>query len=158
VLENAPLLLVNPYGDNQKTIEEIKRVLRPEGKIYILGGTAVVPAALEEELTDKPFYHYSVQRLSGVTRYGTAAEIAKIVKPSGGGEVIIATGENFPDSLSISPYASAHGIPIVLVQKNNIPAETLAYLQDLKPTEITLVGGVGAVSSEVEEWVDLLPQ
>ncbi len=151
VLENAPLLLVIPYEDNQKTIEEIKRVLRPEGKIYILGGTAVVSAALEAELNDKPDYHYTVQRLAGVTSYGTAATIAKQVKPSGGGEVIIATGENFPDSLSISPYASAHGIPMVLVQKNNIPAETLAYLKDLIPTDITIVGGVGAVSSQVEE-------
>ncbi|MBP1760364.1 MAG: putative cell wall binding protein, partial [Firmicutes bacterium] len=93
VSENAPLLLVDPKGDNQKTIEEIKRVLMPEGKIYILGGTAVVPSTLEAELKDKPFYHFTVQRLAGVTAYGTAAEIAKQVKPSGGGEVIIATGE-----------------------------------------------------------------
>ncbi|WP_427846336.1 cell wall-binding repeat-containing protein [Desulfosporosinus lacus] len=158
VLENAPLLLVDPYGDNQKIIDEIKRVLIPEGKIYILGGTAVVSSALEAELKDEPYYHFTVQRLAGVTSYGTAAKIAKQIMPSGGGEVIITTGENFPDSLSISPYASALGIPMVLVQKNNIPAEPLAYLKDLKPTEITIVGGVGAVSAQVERQLqDLFP-
>ncbi|MDQ7095459.1 cell wall-binding repeat-containing protein [Desulfosporosinus sp. PR] len=156
VSEKAPLLLVDTYGDNQKTLAEIKRVLKPEGKIYILGGTAVVPAALEAELNAQPAYHYAVRRLSGVTCYGTAAEIAKITKPTGGGEVIIATGDNFPDSLSISPYASAHGIPMVLVQKSKIPAESLACLQDLNPTEITLIGGVGAVGSEVEEQLHSL--
>ncbi|SHI66809.1 cell wall-binding repeat-containing protein [Desulfosporosinus lacus] len=31
VLDNAPLLLVNPYTDNQKTITEIRRVLEPGG-------------------------------------------------------------------------------------------------------------------------------
>lgn len=157
-IENAPLLLVDPNGDNQKTIDEIKRVLIPGGKIYILGGTAVVPAALEDNLNDQPYYHFSVQRLSGVTRYGTAAEIAKQVKPSGGGEVIIATGENFPDSLSVSPYASAFGIPMVLVEKNSLPTESLAYLKDLKPTSVTIVGGVGAVSAQVEgQLKDLFP-
>jgi putative cell wall-binding protein len=157
-LKNAPLLLVNPSGDNTKTINEIKRVLRPEGKIYILGGTGVVPEALEAELDDKPDYHFTVQRLSGITRYETAATIAKQVKPSGGGEVIIATGEDFPDSLSISPYASSHGIPMVLVEKNNLPAETIAYLNDLKPTDITIVGGVGVISAPIEEQLqDLFP-
>ena len=157
-LENAPLLLVEPNGPNQKTIDEIKRVLMPEGKIYILGGTAVVSSVLEAELNDKPFYHFAVQRLAGVTRYGTAAEIAKQVKPSGGGEVIIATGENFPDSLSISPYASALGVPMVLVEKNNLPAESLTYLKDLNPTDITIVGGVGAISAQVEgQLQDLFP-
>lgn len=159
VLENAPLLLIDPYGDNQKTIDEIKRVLIPEGKIYILGGTAVVSSALEAELNDIPYYHYTVQRLAGVTSYGTATEIAKQIKPSGGGEVIIATGENFPDSLSISPYASALGIPMILVQNSNIPAEPLAYLKDLEPTDITIVGGVGAVSAPVEKQLkDLFPE
>lgn len=158
-LENAPLLLIDPYSDNQKTIDEIKRVLMPGGTIYILGGTAVVSSSLEAELNDKPYYHFAVQRLAGVTRYGTAAAIAKQVKASGGGEVIIATGENFPDSLSISPYASALGIPMVLVEKNNLPAESLTYLKDLKPAAITIVGGVGAVSALVEEQLkNLFPE
>ncbi|WP_052314851.1 cell wall-binding repeat-containing protein [Desulfosporosinus meridiei] len=159
VVENAPLLLVNPYTDNQKTIAEIRRVLKPGSTIYILGGTAVVSSTLEARLNDNSYHPYNIKRLAGVTHYGTAAEVAKQVKPSGGGEVIIATGENFPDALSISPYASAHGIPMVLVEKNTLPAESLSYLKDVEPTDVTIVGGVGAVSAAVEAQIqDLFPE
>lgn len=40
---------------------------------------------------------------------------------------------------------------MVLVEKTNLPRETLAYLNDLQPTDITIVGGVGVISSPVEE-------
>ncbi|MBC2723408.1 cell wall-binding repeat-containing protein [Desulfosporosinus sp.] len=47
---------------------------------------------------------------------------------------------------------------MILVQKSNIPAEPLAYLKDLEPTDITIVGGVGAVSGTIEKQLkDLFP-
>lgn len=109
----------------------------PGDWIYILGGTAVVPSALEDKLNDQPFYHFTVQRLSGVTRYGTAAGIAKQVKPSDGGEVIITTGENFPDSLSVSP-------------PKQIPEKLSSlYLNTLSPKKIVVLGGTSVVSENV---------
>jgi len=64
--------------------------------------------------------------------------------------VIIATGENFPDSLAISPYLAMFGIPMVLVEANEIPDESLAYLNQLQPTQITIVEREGVVSPMVE--------
>lgn len=148
-IKNAPLLLVAPSGDNQKTITEISRVLKPQGTIYILGGTGVVSKTFENQLKSVP-NDFVVKRLAGDTRYATAAEIAKVVKPQTGGEVIIATGENFPDSLAISPYLAMFGIPMVLVEANEIPDESLAYLNQLQPAQITIVGGEGVVSPMVE--------
>lgn len=148
-LSNAPLLLVAPSGDNQETIIELSRVLKPQGTIYILGGSGVVSTAFENELKDLP-YNFEVKRLAGETRYATAAEIAKVVKPQTHGEVIIATGEDFPDSLAVSAYLAMFGIPMVLVETDEIPKESLAYLNQLQPTQITIVGGAGVVSPKIE--------
>ncbi|NLI93019.1 MAG: cell wall-binding repeat-containing protein [Peptococcaceae bacterium] len=149
VLNNAPLLLVDPKSDNKTTLDEIQRVLKPGGNIYILGGTGVIPANFETVLKNLQGA-YSVKRLAGEDRYSTAAEIAKKVQPQHGGEVIIATGKNFPDSLSISPYAAAESIPMVLVKQTDIPDTTLEYLKDLEPTKITIVGGEGVISGNIE--------
>lgn len=94
---------------------------------------------------------YNVHRLAGQDRYDTAAQIDQQVKTQQGGEVIVATGEDFPDSLSVSSYASANGVPIVLVENDNIPAEVQTYLNSIKPQTITIVGGEGVVSLSVEE-------
>ena len=45
---------------------------------------------------------------------------------------------------------------MVLVEKNKLPAETIAYLKDLKPTDITIVGGEGVVSAQLEEHLQNL--
>jgi len=157
-LVNAPLLLVDPNSDNEKTLKEIYRVLYPGGTIYILGGKGVVSDRLEESLRGNP-YGNAVKRLAGENRYATAAAIAKEVSSDQGGEVIIATGENFPDSLAMSPYAAAYGIPMLLVEGNRIPDETLDYLKNLKPEGITLAGGEGVVSRGVEEKLkELFPE
>jgi putative cell wall-binding protein len=146
-IKNAPLLLVTTYQDSKVTLDEIQRVLKPNGSVYILGGEGVVAPVF---VTDLQGRGYNVRRLAGLNRYATAVAIAKEVKVSGGGEVIVATGQNFPDSLSISSYCAANGIPMVLVEQNKVPAEVENYLNTLQPTEITIVGGAGVVSTSVE--------
>jgi subtilisin family serine protease/putative cell wall-binding protein len=154
-IKNAPLLLVTSYEQSAVTLNEIQRVLKPGGSVYILGGEGVVPPIFATNLQGKG---YSVKRLAGANRYATAVAIATEVKAHGGGEVIVATGANFPDSLSISSYAAANGIPMVLVQENTIPIEVLLYLGGLGPTKITIVGGTGVVSSTVESSLTQLKQ
>lgn len=155
-IKNAPLLLVTTYQDSKVTLDEIQRVLKPNGSVYILGGEGVVAPVF---VTDLQGRGYNVRRLAGLNRYATAVAIAKEVKVSGWGEVIVATGQNFPDSLSISSYCAANGIPMVLVEQNKVPAEVENYLNTLQPTEITIVGGTGVVSTSVESRLkQLLPR
>ena len=44
---------------------------------------------------------------------------------------IVAYGRNFPDALAIAPYAAQHGYPILLVEKDKIPAETALALKNI---------------------------
>ena len=77
------------------------------GTIYILGGTGAVP---EEWI--EGFEGYRMKRLSGSSRYTTNLEVLREAGIPEGSEILIATGENFADSLS----ASSTGKPILLVK------------------------------------------
>lgn len=155
ILKNAPLLLASTYQNSKVTLDEIERVLKPGGTVYILGSESVVERLFATNLQKKG---YDVKRLAGPNRYATALEIAKEVNLSSGDQVIVATGLDFPDALSVSPYAAAKGIPILLVEQNKVPADVSNYLETLQPTEITIVGGIGAISDSVKSDLEqLLP-
>jgi hypothetical protein len=84
------------------------------------------------------------------------AEIEAVPVLGGGPTVYISTGLNFPDALGAGPAAAlAHG-PILLVQQNAIPPETLAELNRLNPSKAFIVGGTGVVSAAVEAQIAAL--
>lgn len=64
--------------------------------------------------------------------------------------VFIATGDNFPDALGAAAAAGALLAPVLLVQKEAIPAPTLTELNRLTPPRIFIVGGTGVISDGVK--------
>lgn len=67
--------------------------------------------------------------------------------------VALATGENFPDALSIASIAGVKKMPILLTGAKEVPEETLRALLDLNPQKVYILGGDGAISSTVEAKV-----
>jgi hypothetical protein len=63
--------------------------------------------------------------------------------------VYVATGENFPDALGAAAAAAVQGGPVLLVQKDSIPAVTAAELSRLAPDVIYVSGGTAVVSDTV---------
>jgi len=88
-----------------------------------------------------------VDRIAGMDRYETAARVSQHFAP--GREVYIATGENFPDSLSAGPAIGRFQVSILLVTKDTIPDVTRTELQRLQPQRITVVGGPSVISDGV---------
>lgn len=87
-------------------------------------------------------------RLSGSTRYATAADVAgKYV--SGVDVVYVATGRGFPDALAGSALAGRQEVPVLLTTPDQLPAETSASLDQLKPKKIVVLGGKTVVSDSV---------
>jgi putative cell wall-binding protein len=60
----------------------------------------------------------------------------------------LATGGDFPDALSAAASAGAKGIPVLLVdgQASAIDSATLALINTLGITKVTIAGGTGVVS------------
>ena len=151
---NSPILLVkNNTQGSMNALEYIGTHLDSEGTVYIIGGHGIIGSDFESNLTDKG---YKVKRLGGVDRYDTDILIANELNNEPGGTVFIASGENYPDVLSVSSFASSTNSPILIVKANTIPQEIQEYLRNLQPEQVYIAGGTGVVSSAVENEIQLL--
>ena len=92
-------------------------------------------------------------RYSGDSRYATAASIAEESFPNPVSEVFLASGAAFPDALSGGPAAALRGAPVLLTRPHDLPAETAAQLDRLRPQVVHVLGGEGAVSAAVLQQV-----
>lgn len=141
----GPVLLVDGELD-----EGLRTELRRTGALeaVIVGGTAAVPARVEDALLAEGL---TVRRVAGSDRYATAAEIAGEVAADDDttDEVILASGEAFADALSVAPIAAAARTPVLLTRAGALPDVTAAALQRLDPARTLVVGGTEAVSEEV---------
>jgi spore germination protein YaaH/putative cell wall-binding protein len=141
----APLLLTDCDHLRPEVETEIKRL--GATRVYLLGGAqGALSTAIETRLTALKI---SFQRLQGPDRYGTAANIARMTGAPDA-EAFLVTGYKFADALSISSYAAAHNIPILMTDTNSLPTETDKILKELQIKKITIAGGSGAVSLAVE--------
>ncbi len=141
--DGAPLLLVTPTSIPPVILAEIVR-LRPD-RIVILGGPSVVSDGIAATLRT----YAPVTRLSGATRYDTAAAISRASYPPRVATLYIAYGGNFPDALSGAPVAGLAGAPILLVSSTSIPPVILAEIVRLRPDRIVILGGPSVVSDGI---------
>jgi len=103
---------------------------------------------IEEFLASDP-YKPLWPRLAGDTRYGTAAALSLDGWPDGAQTVLLATGEDWPDALASAPLAGALDAPLLLSAVETLPVDTAGELARLKPEHIIVLGGTGAIASEV---------
>ena len=132
---NAPLLFANGGALTLATQAEIQRVLPAGGTVYLLGGTAAIPATVATTLTSLGFVPV---RYAGTDRFGTALAVAgALADPS---TVLLATGINFPDALAAGPAAAhVHGVVLLTNGSTLTPAVT-AYLA-AHPGTVYAIGG-----------------
>jgi putative cell wall-binding protein len=138
--KNAPLLLTQGSTLPSETAAELTRVLAAGGTVYVLGGTAAVPASVATQLTG---LGYNVARYSGADRYATAVAVAGALgDPS---TVLLATGTNFPDALAAGPAAAqVHGA-ILLTNGSTMPPATEAYMAGAH--SVYAIGGPAAIAA-----------
>lgn len=149
---NGPLLLTESDHLNPAVAEELKRLGTRE--VYLLGGTVALSATIEQALQAQGILP---RRLSGWDQYGTAAAIAGVATPISS-QAFLVNGERFADALSISSYAAAQGIPVLLTRSDSLPTETVAALTQLGVSQVTLIGGKAVLKDTLEEQLGKLPQ
>ncbi len=144
-LRDSPLLLVTQNGIPGPTATELSR-LKPQ-RIYVLGGTGVVSAAVAAQLD--AYTAGPVTRLAGANRYATGAAIVRAfwARSASG---YVATGTGFADALAGGAAAGRAGVPMLLVDGASVPLPTGQEILRLGPRRLTILGGTGAVSSGAE--------
>ncbi|OZM56510.1 hypothetical protein CIB95_12110 [Lottiidibacillus patelloidae] len=156
---DAPLLLTKSDALLPEVALEMER-LKPK-KIYILGSYGVISKELEDQLVlDGQEKGYTVTRIGGGNRMETAALIAKEISATSN-EIIIAAardkyGNASPDALSVAPYAGSNQIPIFLTNTDTLSNYISEYISGKDITKVTIIGGIGAISEEVEAEINKL--
>ena len=151
---NAPLLLVNKtVNDSKNVLEYITTTIYKNRNIYILGGTGVVSEEISEYLT---LQGYNIIRLGGKDRYETNQKIVDYLNITEGTSMVIATGNDFADALSISSIADIKGFPVLLNSKDNLSTSVKNYITNLQPTTVYIIGGTGVLSTNVENQIKQL--
>lgn len=139
----GPLLLTMSSTLPDKVVSELNR-LQPK-TVYIIGGETAV--SNEVQLRIKKL-GYSVKRIAGKNRYDTSVKVADEIGKSS--ELILATGKESPDALSIAPFAGIKQFPILFTEQNALPSEVRDIIQNRNVQKVTIIGGVSAISAKVE--------
>lgn len=130
------------------------------GAALLLGPPAIAAgssATARATLVAKPAVEKGPElgRLGGANRYATAVAVSSRTWDDGaaeGKEVLVASGEDFPDALAGGPAAASIGVPLLLVPRTGaLPAVVADELTRLKPASITIVGGAGVVAPDMAD-------
>lgn len=142
----APILYTEAKNISASTQKEIERL--GAKNIYINGGKNSVSEDIESKLKEKGF---NVVRFDGKDRYETAALIGAKIRENGNKNTVeIASGENYPDALSISSLAMREKAPILLTKKDSLTNNTEKALSDWRVKNVNIAGGESSVSKNVE--------
>ena len=144
----APVIMTSRDSLSEQAKTEIERL--GASKVFIIGSPAAISTSVESMLGDMGL---TTERIAGSNRQETAAKVAsKTADAKSPSTVIVASGENFPDALSISPYAYAKGYPIYLTEdRGALSLSTIKAIQSLGTVERVIIVGSSAVVSESSE-------
>ncbi|HEY3318580.1 MAG TPA: cell wall-binding repeat-containing protein [Coriobacteriia bacterium] len=145
---DAPLLLTSPSTLPTVTKDELAR-LHP-ASIVVLGAESAISATVTAEATAAATVGTATveaRRIGGADRYETAALIAEEVGLPANGRVAVVSGRDFPDALSLSPYAGVLGMPILLASGDTLPAPSQAFVDSHRGSirSALVVGSTSAV-------------
>lgn len=137
---DAPILLSDKDELDEKLLSELGRLHAKN--IYVLSGDKLISRKVKDQLKAKG---YNLYDYSGQDRYETSSKIARFMNADK--QFILASGQDFYDTPSISPYAYEKKIPILLTKKNHMPGHTYDLVK--KDSSILAIGGNQTIASDV---------
>lgn len=145
--KKSPILLTDTNILPDSTKNEILR-LKAKNAI-IVGGTGVVSYSIVQQLNALGINQ--IDRLGGASRYETSLLVAQYIDKNcyTVGKVAISYGYGEPDALSVASAAARNRMPIILVDKNEVPPDTFSWLTVKKLQDAYIIGGSGVVSDTV---------
>ena len=147
---------MNPRSDSQPTART-RQAARGKWAVVtaILAAVLVLPTALVNSVepalaADAP---RDVRRVEGTTRYWTSCEASKDHLYRPGKPIFLASGLDFPDALAGGPAAARVDGSLVLTDPWYLNSCVVDALNQIKPSEVVILGGTGAISQGVEDYL-----
>jgi len=155
-----PVLLVKQDSIPAATADYIEDCAN--GFILVVGGESVISSDVFEDLIN--LSGADVVRVSGSDRYATAVAVAEFFGGGARCDVLLATGEDFPDAVAAGPLALAVEGPIVLTTGSSLRADVKAYLATMEDDEdcdlgvptVHIIGGTSAVPASIETEINTM--
>lgn len=145
---DAPILLTDPNGLSDAARGRLESLC--PSRVFIVGGNAAVSPDVERQVKELLGFGCAVFRVAGQTRYETSLVAAEI-NPKSSDTVIVATGGNYADALSVSPYAFASGSPVLLCDSaSGLAGAAVESIRSGGYSKAVIVGGTAAVPASVE--------
>lgn len=148
----APIILSNSKVLSSEIEQELNRL--GTRNVIIVGGYASISKDIEDKLKAKDL---NISRFGGKDRYETCMLIAqKVGISTDANGVVLVSGSGYADALSIASYAAAHGLPIILTEKDKLPDDFVEFVnKNSKSNEprVYIVGGTGVISKSVEDSI-----
>ena len=95
----------------------------------------------------------TVERFAGQIRTETAVAISQGAFPNGAENVILASGDDYPDALAGGPLAYQLNAPILLIRRSQPDKATLDEIKRLGAKHAYILGGAGVVGDNVADTV-----
>jgi uncharacterized repeat protein (TIGR02543 family) len=150
-VKDCPVILTEPGQLTQQTADLLASL--KVTNVIIVGGTAAISDDMKAAVEAKSI---TTERIWGSDRTQTADLVARrVIDSSDADTIIICSGQNFPDALSISSYAYAKKMPILLAGSDGkLTADSLAIAENFG--KAIIVGGEKAVSPDVEKQLTVM--
>lgn len=139
---DAPIILCSGDTINEETRIQITK-LDPKNAI-IIGGVGAVSKGIEDNLKTM---NVEVERIFGNDRFETSAKISEIIGFNNG--AIVVNGNSYADALSACTISNCFSMPILLVEKDNIPQSIGKVIKDKNLKNSFIFGGNGVVGDEI---------
>lgn len=140
--KNAPLLFTNKdqlSAGTKKGLIDLKTK-----NVIIVGGTPAVSKNTENQIAKLGI---SVKRLSGSTRYATAAKVAGEMTRSS--TALVVNGFVDADGMAAISYASAKKYPILFTNDSTLNGSTSNAIKSLGIKNTIVIGGTSSISNSL---------
>jgi len=150
-VKGCPVILTEPGQLTQQTADLLASL--KVKNVIIVGGTSAISDDVKAAVEAKSI---TTERIWGNDRTQTADLVARrVIDSSDADTIIICSGQNFPDALSISSYAYAKKMPILLAGSDGkLTADSLTIAENFG--KAIIVGGEKAVSLDVEKQLTVM--
>lgn len=147
-----PMILVDGRASSLPSAVTTRISQLDPDRVVVVGGTGVMSQGIQNQLND--IGGREIVRAAGADRYATSAAVTAIgFSTYVSSATYWATGANFPDALAGITLAAAKKSPISLVRPTCLPSEVLSNAWRFGADRVGILGGTGAVSTAVQNFV-----
>nr|WP_288323357.1 cell wall-binding repeat-containing protein [uncultured Peptostreptococcus sp.] len=153
---SCPILLSDKNKLDDRVKNEITRL--GAGKIIVVGGESSISNRVVDELAS---ISEDVERISGRDRFDTSAKIYEKcteLQGSSNSDVLMVSGINTADALSVSSIAVRYKMPILLTKRDSIPQPIKDVLSSGGIKRMFVAGGETSVSNRILDDGIQVPQ